>query len=92
MTTKELPASVGARLLSINRTSIYYKGTSVSEEELVNAEKYEHSSDRQRYRSGHYKRNLHTTAGEIELKVPKLKGVPFETALSKDIAVGKQPE
>ena len=33
------------------------------------------------YRSGHYKRNLHTTAGEVELKVPKLKGVPFETAI-----------
>lgn len=33
------------------------------------------------YRSGHYKRNLHTTAGEVELNVPKLKGVPFETAI-----------
>ena len=33
LTTKELPASVGARLLGINRTSIYYKGTPVSEEE-----------------------------------------------------------
>lgn len=36
---------------------------------------------RQGYRSEHYKRNLHTTAGEVELKVPKLKGVPFETAI-----------
>ena len=44
-------------------------------DELVNAEKYERSSDRQGYRSGHYKRNLHTTAGEVELKVPKLKGI-----------------
>ena len=50
-------------------------------DELVNAEKYERSSDRQGYRSGHYKRNLHTTAGEVELKVPKLKGIPFETAI-----------
>ena len=50
-------------------------------DELVNAEKYERSSNRQGYRSGHYKRNLHTTAGEVELKVPKLKGVPFETAI-----------
>ena len=48
--------------------------------ELVNAEKYERSSDRQGYRSGHYKRNLHSSAGEVELKVPKLKGVPFKTA------------
>ncbi len=34
LTTKELPASVGANLLDINRTSIYYKGQPVSEVEL----------------------------------------------------------
>lgn len=50
-------------------------------DELVNAQKYERSNQRQGYRSGHYKRNFHTTAGEVELKVPKLKGVPFETAI-----------
>ena len=50
-------------------------------DELVNAQKYERSSDRQGYRSGHYKRNFQTTAGEAELNVPKLKGVPFETAI-----------
>ena len=42
MTTKELPASVGARLLGINRTSIYYKGTPVSEEELACKEIIDH--------------------------------------------------
>ena len=50
-------------------------------DELVNAQRYERSSDRQGYRSGHYKRNFHTTAGKVEPKVPKLKGVPFETAI-----------
>lgn len=50
---------------------------------IVNAEKYERSSERQGYRSGHYKRNLHTTAEEVELKVPKLKGISFETAIIK---------
>ena len=35
MTTKELPASVGASLLDINRTSIYYKGSPVSDDELA---------------------------------------------------------
>lgn len=50
-------------------------------DELVNAQKYERSAGRQGYRSGHYKRNFHTTAGEVELNVPKLKGVPFETAI-----------
>ncbi len=50
-------------------------------DELVNAQKYERSSGRQGYRSGHYKRNFQTTAGEVELNVPKLKGIPFETAI-----------
>ena len=50
-------------------------------DELVNAQKYERSTDRQGFRSGHYKRNFQTTAGDVELKVPKLKGVPFETAI-----------
>ena len=35
MTTKELPASVGTSLLDINRTSIYYKGSPVSDDELA---------------------------------------------------------
>lgn len=50
-------------------------------DELVNAEKYERSANRQGYRSGHYQRSLVTTAGEVKLKVPKLKGIPFETAI-----------
>ena len=33
-TTKELPVSTGANLLGINRTSVYYDGTPVLEEEL----------------------------------------------------------
>lgn len=42
LTTKEMTASVGARLLDINRTSIYYKGLPVSEEELVCKEIIDH--------------------------------------------------
>ena len=49
----------------------------------MNAQKYERSADRRGYRSGHYKRNFQTAAGGVELKVPKLKGVPFETAISE---------
>ena len=40
--TKEIPASVGAKLLDINRTSIYYKGTPVSEGELSCKEIIDH--------------------------------------------------
>lgn len=49
--------------------------------ELVNAERYERSGDRKGYRSGHYDRNFTTTSGDVTLHVPKLKGIPFETAI-----------
>ncbi|NIQ07201.1 MAG: IS256 family transposase, partial [Candidatus Korarchaeota archaeon] len=48
---------------------------------LCNAERYAHTKDRTDTRAGHYKRKLHTTAGEVELKVPKLRKLPFETAI-----------
>ncbi|MDO4540896.1 MAG: IS256 family transposase [Syntrophomonadaceae bacterium] len=50
-------------------------------EELINAGRYERTQGRQGYRSGHYERNLTTTSGDVKLKVPKLKGVAFETAI-----------
>ena len=50
-------------------------------DELTGATKYERSPDRQDYRAGHYKRKLHTKAGEVELKVPKLRKQTFETAI-----------
>lgn len=50
-------------------------------DELVKAEKYGRSGEHQGYRSGHYSRNFSTTAGDVRLKMPKIKGVPFETAI-----------
>ncbi len=50
-------------------------------EELTGAGKYERNESRKGYRSGHYTRNLTTTSGNAKLSVPKLKGVPFETAI-----------
>jgi len=50
-------------------------------QELTNAARYERTEARQGYRAGHYDRNLTTTSGDVTLKVPKLKGVPFETAI-----------
>ena len=49
--------------------------------ELTNAAKYERTESREGYRAGHYDRNLTTTSGDVTLKVPKLKGIPFETAI-----------
>ena len=50
-------------------------------EQLVNAERYARDEQRQGYRAGHYERRLTTTAGEVTLKVPKLKGLTFETSI-----------
>lgn len=50
---------------------------------LCNAGRYERCSDRQDTRAGHYKRTLHTKAGEVELKMPKLRTLPFETEIIK---------
>lgn len=48
---------------------------------LVNAERYARNEERQGYRAGHYERKFGTSSGEVKLKMPKLKGVAFETAI-----------
>jgi putative transposase len=48
---------------------------------LCNAEKYQRSDARKDTRAGHYERQLHTRAGEVRLKVPKLRQQTFETAI-----------
>lgn len=50
-------------------------------EELCGAKRHERSEDRKAYRSGSYQRKLHTSAGEVKLNVPKLKGASFETQI-----------
>jgi len=48
---------------------------------LCNAQRYERSEARRDTRAGHYERNLETKAGEVTLKVPKLRRQTFETAI-----------
>ena len=48
---------------------------------LVNAERYARDEERKGYRAGHYERSFSTTAGEVNLKMSKLKGVTFEAAI-----------
>ncbi len=50
-------------------------------DEMVGAGRYERSADRQDYRSGSYTRKLQTKAGEVTLKVPKLREQRFQTAI-----------
>lgn len=48
---------------------------------LCKARKYERTSEREDTRAGSYNRNLETKAGKVSLKVPKLRSLPFETAI-----------
>jgi transposase-like protein len=48
---------------------------------LCGAARYERTEGRQDTRAGNYERSLHTKAGEVKLKVPKLRRQTFETAI-----------
>jgi putative transposase len=48
---------------------------------LCGARKYERTEARKDTRAGSYDRQLHTKAGEVTLQVPKLRSLPFETAI-----------
>ncbi|NOY52718.1 MAG: IS256 family transposase [Deltaproteobacteria bacterium] len=50
-------------------------------ERLCNAKRYEHTEARQDTRAGSYRRTLHTKAGAVSLKMPKLRKLTFETAI-----------
>ncbi|MDM8274340.1 IS256 family transposase [Enorma phocaeensis] len=49
--------------------------------DLVGAERYERTADREAYRAGHYERRLATTSGEVTIRMPELKGMRFTTAI-----------
>jgi len=48
---------------------------------LLQAESYERNDEREGYRAGHYDRTFTTKAGNVNLKMPKLKGITFQTAI-----------
>lgn len=48
---------------------------------IVNAGRYERSQERIDTRAGHYNRKFMTTSGEVNLKVPKLRKLTFETSI-----------
>src|ERR1051325_7641514 len=50
-------------------------------DQLCGAGRYERSEARQDTRAGSYQRTLQTSAGEVNLKVPKLRRQTFETAI-----------
>lgn len=48
---------------------------------LCRAKRYERTDTRRDTRAGHYTRKLHTKAGEVDIRMPKLRVLPFETAI-----------
>src|SRR5262245_38907316 len=50
-------------------------------EQLCWAGRYERPPDRLDPRAGHYKRRLQTRAGDVTLRVPRLRSLPFETQI-----------
>ncbi len=50
-------------------------------DQLVGAGPYERTDERAAYRVGHYEREFTTTSGQVTLKMPKLKGMRFATAV-----------
>jgi hypothetical protein len=50
-------------------------------DQMCGAGRYERSQARQDTRAGSYDRTLQTSAGEVNLKVPKLRRQTFETAI-----------
>lgn len=50
-------------------------------DQICRAQRYERSPERADSRAGHYERKLETKAGQVRLRVPKLRRLPFETAI-----------
>jgi putative transposase len=48
---------------------------------LCGATRYERSPERVDTRAGHYRRSLQTKAGDVRLRVPRLRSLPFETQI-----------
>jgi transposase-like protein len=57
---------------------------------LCGAQRYERNEERKDTRAGSYPRQLQTKAGEVSLKVPKLRNLPFETASSSATSGGNR--
>ena len=76
--------AVRGELRELGRRTVEDTINALLEEEaddLVKAGRYERTAGREAYRAGHYERDLTTTSGQVTLKMPKLKGVRFATAV-----------
>ena len=69
------------RLVTEKMTQILNAMLDAEADEITGAVRYERKEGRKAYRAGHYERTLTAKAGRLELRVPKLKGAVFESAV-----------
>lgn len=77
-------AQVQAHLSALVRGSVEETLNTLLDAEadrLCQAQRYERTAGRKDTRAGAYQRQLHTKAGAVTLQVPKLRTLPFETAI-----------
>jgi transposase-like protein len=77
-------AKVRGHVDQVVRASVEQTLNSLLEAEadaLCGAKRYERTDERQDTRAGSYTRKLQTKAGEVKLKVPRLRSLPFETQI-----------
>ncbi len=75
---------IKSQLGEMVRVSVEETLNAMLEEEadrITQAHRYERTSERADTRAGHYTRKLGTKAGEVTLQIPKLRKLPFETAI-----------
>lgn len=69
------------RLVTEKMTQILNAMLDAEADEITGAARYERKEGRKAYRAGHYERTLTAKAGRLALRVPKLKGAVFESAV-----------
>jgi transposase-like protein len=69
------------RMVSEKVTEILNRMLDAEADEITGAARYERSGGRKAYRAGHYGRDLTVKAGKMTVRVPKLKGAVFESAV-----------
>ena len=77
-------AAMRGELRELVRQTVEDTPNALLEEEagdLIEADRYERTVEREAYRAGHYERGLTTTSGQVTIKMPKLKGMRFATAI-----------
>ncbi|KFI75026.1 putative transposase [Bifidobacterium mongoliense DSM 21395] len=69
------------RMVSGKVNEILNRMLDAEADEITGAARYERSGGRKAYRAGHYGRDLTVKAGKLSVRVPKLKGALFESAV-----------